>query len=399
MMFPEIGHEIVGYAFPNDVHILWGLMIVLYPFITGLVAGSFVVSALYHVFDKKEFKPVGRFSLVLSFCFLVFATLPLLNHLGHPERALNIIITPNFTSAMAGFGFFYSTYFLIVILEMWFVFRPDIIRIAAESRGIKRFFFAAVALGTYNTSEGALQYDRKIIKVLATLGIPSACILHGYVGFLFGALKSNPWWSTPLMPIIFLFSAMVSGIALTIILYMAVMALKRRTIVRECITGLSRWLWTALILTFTLEFLEIITLAYERSDKWLVIKPLLVSHLTFSYFVLQIGLGAVLPLILLGLVVGLNKHMSDRLLNIIAAISAILLIVQVMAMRWNVIIGGQLFSKSLRGFRLDYNPAFFEKEGILAAIVILALPFVLFAIIQKVLPIYSDENNDLKTPP
>jgi predicted membrane protein len=140
-------------------------------------------------------------------------------------------------------------------------------------------------------------------------------------------------------------------------------------------------------------------LAYERSDKWLVIKPLLVSHLTFSYFVLQIGLGAVLPLILLGLVVGLNKHMSDRLLNIIAAISAILLIVQVMAMRWNVIIGGQLFSKSLRGFRLDYNPAFFEKEGILAAIVILALPFVLFAIIQKVLPIYSDENNDLKTPP
>jgi Ni/Fe-hydrogenase subunit HybB-like protein len=374
-------------------------MIVLYPFITGLVAGSFVVSALYHVFDKKEFKPVGRFSLVLSFCFLVFATLPLLNHLGHPERALNIIITPNFTSAMAGFGFFYSTYFLIVILEMWFVFRPDIIRIAAESRGIKRFFFAALALGTYNTSEGALQYDRKIIKVLATLGIPSACILHGYVGFLFGALKSNPWWSTPLMPIIFLFSAMVSGIALTIILYMAVMALKRRTIVRECITGLSRWLWTALILTFTLEFLEIITLAYERSDKWLVIKPLLVSHLTFSYFVLQIGLGAVLPLILLGLVVGLNKHMSDRLLNIIAAISAILLIVQVMAMRWNVIIGGQLFSKSLRGFRLDYNPAFFEKEGILAAIVILALPFVLFAIIQKVLPIYSDENNDLKTPP
>jgi Ni/Fe-hydrogenase subunit HybB-like protein len=399
MMFPEIGHEIVGYAFPNDVHILWGLMIVLYPFITGLVAGSFVVSALYHVFDKKEFKPVGRFSLVLSFCFLAFATLPLLNHLGHPERALNIIITPNFTSAMAGFGFFYSTYFLIVILEMWFVFRPDIIRIAAESRGIKRFFFAVVALGTYNTSEGALQYDRKIIKVLATLGIPSACILHGYVGFLFGALKSNPWWSTPLMPIIFLFSAMVSGIALTIILYMAVMALKRRTIVRECITGLSRWLWTALILTFTLEFLEIITLAYERSDKWLVIKPLLVSHLTFSYFVLQIGLGAVLPLILLGLVVGLNKHMSDRLLNIIAAISAILLIVQVMAMRWNVIIGGQLFSKSLRGFRLDYNPAFFEKEGILAAIVILALPFVLFAIIQKVLPIYSDENNDLKTPP
>jgi Ni/Fe-hydrogenase subunit HybB-like protein len=391
-MFPEIGHEILGYAFPNDVHILWGLMIVLYPFITGLVAGSFVVSALYHVFDKQEFKPVGRFSLVLSFCFLCFASLPLLNHLGHPERALNIMVTPNLQSAMAGFGFFYSTYFLIVILEMWFVFRQDIIRIASESRGLKRFFFALIALGTYNTSEKALQYDKKITKVLATIGIPSACILHGYVGFLFGALKSNPWWSTPLMPIIFLFSAMVSGIALTIVLYMIIMALKRMKVSRECMTGLCRWLWTFLILTFTLECLEIITLAYERSESWLVIKPLLVSHLTFSYFVLQTGLGAVLPLIFLGLIVGMNKQMTDKLQNTIATISAILLLVQVMAMRWNVIIGGQLFSKSLRGFRLEYQPGFFEKEGILPALVIFILPFVLFTVIQKYLPLFSGES-------
>ncbi len=390
-MFPEIGHEILGYAFPNDVHILWGLMIVLYPFITGLVAGSFVVSALYHVFDKQEFKPVGRFSLVLSFCFLCFATLPLLDHLGHPERAFNIFTTPNLTSAMAGFGIFYSTYFLIVILEMWFVFRPDMIRIASESRGLKRFFFALLVLGTYNTSERALQYDRKITKVLATLGIPSACILHGYVGFLFGALKSNPWWSTPLMPVIFLFSAMVSGIALTIVLYMIVMPLKRMKVSRECVAGLCQWLWTFLILTFTLECLEIISLAYERSEAWLVIKPLLVSHLTFSYFVLQIGIGAVLPIILLGLVVGLNKQMTDNLQNTIATISALLLIVQVMAMRWNVIIGGQLFSKSLRGFRLEYQPGFFEKEGILPALAILILPFVLFAVIQKYLPLFSSE--------
>ncbi|MDD5672747.1 MAG: polysulfide reductase NrfD, partial [Chitinivibrionales bacterium] len=312
-MFPEIGHEILGYAFPNDVHILWGLMIVLYPFITGLVAGSFVVSALYHVFDKQEFKPVGRFSLVLSFCFLSFATLPLLNHLGHPERAFNIMTTPNLQSAMAGFGFFYSTYFLIVILEMWFVFRPDIIKIAAQSRGLKRLLFALLALGTYNTSERALQYDRKIIKVLAALGIPAACILHGYVGFLFGALKSNPWWSTPLMPIIFIFSAMVSGIALMIVLYMIVMPLKGLKVDRDCMAGMSRWLWMFLLLTFTLELLEIVTLAYERGEEWLVIKPLLTSHLTFSYFVLQIGVGAALPIVLLGLVIGMGKQMTAKL--------------------------------------------------------------------------------------
>ena len=55
------------------------------------------------------------------------------------------------------------------------------------------------------------------------IGIPSAFLLHGYVGFIFGSVKANPWWSTPLMPIVFLFSAMVSGIAAVLVLYMAFM--------------------------------------------------------------------------------------------------------------------------------------------------------------------------------
>jgi predicted membrane protein len=159
--------------------------------------------------------------------------------------------------------------------------------------------------------------------------------------------------------------------------------------------GMSRWLWTFLLLTFTLEVLEIVTLAYERSEPWLVIKPLLTSHLTFSYFVLQIGVGAVLPIVLLGLVVGMGKQMSDRLLNTIATISGVLLLVQVMAMRWNVIIGGQLFSKSLRGFRLEYQPGFFEKEGILPALLIMTMPFIMFAVIQKFLPLFPVKRENI----
>ena len=99
--------ELGGFLFPNDLHILWGLMIVMYPYITGLVAGSFLVSSFYHVFGRDEFRPLSRLSLATSLCFLTVATLPLLNHLGHPERAINIIVTPNISSAMAGFGFLY----------------------------------------------------------------------------------------------------------------------------------------------------------------------------------------------------------------------------------------------------------------------------------------------------
>ena len=65
-----MGHELIGFLFPNDVHIHWSLMIVLYPYVTGLVAGAFIVSSLYHVFDRGELKPLGRFALAASICFL-----------------------------------------------------------------------------------------------------------------------------------------------------------------------------------------------------------------------------------------------------------------------------------------------------------------------------------------
>ena len=65
-----------GFLFPNDIEVLWSLMIVLYPYITGLVAGAFIVSSLYHVFGKDELKPVAKFSLVAAFSFLLFACTP-----------------------------------------------------------------------------------------------------------------------------------------------------------------------------------------------------------------------------------------------------------------------------------------------------------------------------------
>ncbi len=90
----------MDFVFPNEVNVTWTTMIVLYPYITGLVAGAFIVSSLYHVFGRSDLKPVALFSLASAFVFLLFATLPLLVHLGHPERAFNIMITPNFSSAI-----------------------------------------------------------------------------------------------------------------------------------------------------------------------------------------------------------------------------------------------------------------------------------------------------------
>ncbi len=381
--------ELTGYLFPNDIHIAWSLMIVMYPYITGLVAGAFLVSSLYHVFGKKELRPLGRFALATALCFLVVATFPLLNHLGHPERALNIVVTPHFTSAMAGFGILYASYFLILLLEVWFVFRPDIIRRAAANTGFKRGFYATLALGVYDLSDEALQFDHKIIRVLAAVGIPMACLLHGYVGFLFGALKANPWWSTPLMPVVFLFSAMVSGIALLIVLYQVAMKLKGWAVDQPAISTMARWLWLFLIMTLTLEILEIMTLAYEKAEEWEVISHLLTHQLSISFISIQMVLGGLIPFILLMIVVLLDRYMHERIRNTLTMVASLLLLMQVLAMRWNVVIGGQMFSKSMRGFRETYVPGLFDKEGIGAAVVILVIPFILLLVFEKVLPTFA----------
>ena len=89
-----------GYVYPNETVLPWGVLIVIYPYITGLVAGAFIVSSLYHTFGMERFKPVARLALLSALSFLCFAPVALLSHLGHPERAFEAIWTPHWTSAL-----------------------------------------------------------------------------------------------------------------------------------------------------------------------------------------------------------------------------------------------------------------------------------------------------------
>jgi len=386
-------HEVLthGFVFPNEVEVLWSLMIVLYPYITGLVAGAFIVSSLYHVFGKDELKPVAKFSLVAAFSFLLFACTPLLFHLGHPERAFNIMFTPHFTSAMSGFGYIYSFYLLVVLLEIWFVFRPDIMARAKSSTGLMKALYWVLALGSMDDSEEALHIDHRITSVLAAIGIPSACTLHGYVGFLFGSLKSNPWWSTPLMPVIFLMSAIVSGIAILIVSYYIIMIVKKQPVDNNCLQSMYKFLWGFFIIDLTLEFLNELSGAYAQSQSWPVISWLIEENLHFSYTILQMGICSIIPLVVLGFVA--LKPMSDMLRNRLGLICSALILIQVLAMRWNVVIGGQLFSKSMRGLT-SYMPTVLGREGILVAVILFSLPFVVMYVFNLILPLFENKGEE-----
>ncbi len=377
-----------GFIYPNEAVLEWGLLIVIYPYITGLVAGAFIVSSLYHVFGLTRLKPVARFSLVTALAFLIVCPLPLLVHLGRPERALEMFLRPNLISAMSLFGYIWLLYLLLLLAEVWLVFRPDIVRYAGSTEGIKKTIYSVLSLGVYDISEESLATDKKLIKVLAAIGIPAACLLHGYVGFIFGAIKANPWWSTPLMPIIFLLSAIVSGIALLVVLYVTITKIRKTSLDYECLHSLALWLGGFLTLAVALEGLEVYSMLYESGESWRIISQLITQKIAVSYLGIQFLLGSLLPLITLGVTVLIN--LGKQIKTPLLFLSAVLILIGVFAMRWNVVIGGQLISKSLRGFT-SFNPPLLGVDGILVATVLMILPLVILAIIIYLIPPWQEE--------
>src|SRR5215469_6481344 len=152
-----------GFMYPNEAELQWSVLIVLYPFITGLVAGAFILASLERVFRVEEVKPTYRLALLTALAFLLVAPLPLQLHLGHPERSFEMYLTPHTSSAMAMFGFVYLWYLMaVLVVEIWLDYRRDIVVLSQQSKGMKRLLYRVLTLGSSNISEEALAIDNRV---------------------------------------------------------------------------------------------------------------------------------------------------------------------------------------------------------------------------------------------
>lgn len=400
------------FVYPNE-YIYWSIQIVMYPFMTGLVAGAFVLSSLYHVFGIKQLKEMARFALVFSFALLFAAPMPIVLHLQYPLRGINVFMTPHFTSAIAAFGIVFFTYGAIVASELWFLYRKHFVEVAVPlmekqdktlPEWLKFILFCTLTLGVYDISEEALKKDEKAIRVLAGVGIPVACFLHGYAGFIFGSVKANALWMTPLMPVIFIMSAIVSGIALCMLTYILTMEMRKFLASRkkthyqlyqskEEIKGVeisvirmtARYLLFFMVFAISLELLDLIFRGYTAVKSWDVLRSVIYGKDFTDIFILQYAIGNLIPLILF-LMPGLTIRRT--------VIGVLLVIFGVFMMRWNVVIGGQAFSLSFAGYmhyKMPIIPHDWDtfKEGLFGALSIFLMPFVLFWIIAKIFPIFE----------
>jgi Ni/Fe-hydrogenase subunit HybB-like protein len=376
-----------GTVYPNETVFAWTVLIVVYPYITGLVAGAFTVSSMYHVFGMQRFKPVAKFALLTALCFMIFVPTPLLLHLGHPERAMNAVLTPHWTSAMAAFGYFAGFYVILLVLEVWFMFRPYFVRQAQQTTGLVRTLYRALCLDSYDLSDKAMSYDDKWIFALAVIGIPGAHGLHGYVGFLFGSLKSREWWSSDLMPVVFLFSAVISGVALLIVLYVLSCRLRKVAVDLGCLKGLAYVLWGFMMFTLVLEGLEFANIVYKAREGIETIMEYVKGPLVVPFFIVQFGIGAVTPIVVISYLIWRGTTGKALIAGVTA--SAALVLVSVMMMRWNVVIGGQEISKTGQGL-LNYHMLIFHREGLLTAAAVVGAPLVLLALLVRLLPPWGE---------
>ena len=303
-----------GYVYPNEasLHPVWSTLIVVYPYITGLVAGAFIMASLVRVFNVKALEPVYRLSMLTALAFLLCATLPLLCHLGHPERCYEIMMTPHLTSPMAIFGFVYAWYLMaVLLLELWFDYRQDFVKWSKATSGFRGILYRALTLGVTDVSEQSVRLDMKMEWILSIVGIPSAFLLHGYVGFIFGSIKANPWWGNVLMPIMFILSAIVSGIALCVFNYIVLTWIRRKTVDMRCLDTMAMFLFYALVVDAVVEGLDVLHRGFAAEEGFAVLQTMIREKLFYTLNVGQVTIGTLLPLLMLGSLQLLRRRVPE----------------------------------------------------------------------------------------
>ena len=287
------GHQDTNYG----SIIPWGLWVAAYIFFIGLSAGSFLISSLVYVFGMTKFEPVGRLALFTSLVTLGCALLAIWVDLGHMARFWHVYTTPNFQSPMAWMIWLYTAYFLLLGVETWYLLRRDMV-VAGLGAGGKAPVYRFLTFGTHKTSDESARRDRKIVKVLASIGIPVAIMFHGGVGTLFAVIAARPAWNSGLFPILFLLSALVSGGALlTLVSAVFQDGLNRY---RDTIVVLGQLVLAMLLLDVLFQFSDILIAGYGAVPAHVAALKLMVAGpYWWVFWVWQIAIGTLIPIIIL----------------------------------------------------------------------------------------------------
>lgn len=279
----------------------FGILIATYFYLTGLSAGSFILSTLAYGFGIEKFKSLGKIGVILATILLLLAPLFLLLHVGKPFRSWELFVYLNPSSPITWGSYLLTIYPLNCIIYGYFMFKGNL----------------------------------RITKIFGFLGIPLAICVHGYTGFILSFGKARALWNSSIMPLLFLVSAMVSGIALmiTVCIIRDKYFTEKKEINKGLIFDLAKILGWVLVFDIFLVICDLSVLFVSHRDAYEVGNLLVSGKFRVWFIGVETILGKLIPLFII---------FYPRTRNIPAIILAcILVILGIYAMRCNVVLGGE----------------------------------------------------------
>ena len=366
----------------------WGIDIPNYFWFTGSSAAAFIISSFAHVFGWKKYKPIAGISLLMAFVLLVAAPLNLIDDLRQPGRILNFFMYGwgNFgTSPMKWGVLLLLAYPILIFFEAQALYRPYFVKKAQESGPLGKIFYLFMTFGRTDLSEKALARDHRLGFILGAIGIPLALAVHGYTGYILGAVHANVMWHTALMPIIFLASAMVSGTGLLLLLipFFQRFLSERRKVDTDMVATLATLLSWFIVADLVMRFLWLtFSLTFADGEKYAL----------YSYFRLHFMdtlLIDYLLCLLIPLIIGFTRLKN---IPVVVYFGGLVTAVGVWIFRWNTVIGGQTIPRTTPGF-LRYLPPVFGQDSIVSMLSNWGILIALICLVLLIFP-WDEEMSD-----
>ena len=339
--------------------VTWSIDIAQYFFMTGTSAGAYLIFVLAYGFGLKKFAPIAGLGLIIALTLDIAAPLNLVSDLGQNGRFYELYYKVHITSPMSWGGFLLTSFILFMIYMLLLTFRKTFAEKAAKSKGFIHTFYRLLAFGRLEISPEEDQKNRRLLRILALIGIPWIIAVHGYTGFLLGVDKARPLWHTSLMPLVFLASGMISGMGFMIL----VSAVTQRfdTLAEKVdyplMELMAKYMAWAIITDITLKAIWYIILWFNGTAMYRpVIQEVFINSFV-NTFIIELLLGMLFPFIV---------AVVPKLRRIpwLLYLSAIFAVIGVWIFRLDTVIGGQKIPKVGAGY-YDYSIPFWGKDGII----------------------------------
>ncbi|WP_019153177.1 NrfD/PsrC family molybdoenzyme membrane anchor subunit [Robertmurraya massiliosenegalensis] len=364
----------------------WGGWVAFYIYFIGLSAGSFLLSTLIYGFGMEKFEKIGRSALLTAIVCMMTGILFISLDIGRPDHMMNAVIYWNVTSTMSWEIHFYIVYLILLLTELYFAMRMDLVSLS-KMNSLKGNIARILVFKKKEYTESDYRQDKKLMKVLGIIGIPLAILgVHGGTGSIFAVAKAQPYLNSALFPLIFIVSALVSGTALSIAIYVIKCKVKKEGIDRSMVHSLGSMLALFLAIEIIMVWYEFLVGFYGLEHEEIgTIKLMMTSSYSWTFWLLQMGFALVIPLILL-----LLKKTKESIKWLLA--SAIIVLIGVVGVRFNMVIPTLIMPK-LEGLPFGHYSMNLSEWA--TTFGLLALCLMIYTIGEKLLPIdelYSREN-------